>query len=92
MLLLEHVRVEVLLQLFVAVVDAQLFERVGLKDLEAKNVQHADDGRLGRLGIHSRVQLLDQPVEQPTVNVLRQCCDNNSSQSRQGTCADSKGV
>ena len=34
---------EVLLQLLVGEVDAELLERVGLEDLEAEDVEHADE-------------------------------------------------
>ena len=44
----KHVMVEELLQLFVCVVDAQLFERVCLEDFKAGNVQNADKGAFAR--------------------------------------------
>jgi hypothetical protein len=40
---LEHVVIEELLELLVRVVDAELLEAVVLEDLEASNVQHADE-------------------------------------------------
>lgn len=43
-LALEHVLVEVVVQLLVAVVDAQLLEAVGLEALEAEDVEEGDDG------------------------------------------------
>ena len=39
--------VEVILQLLVGIVDAELLEAVGLKVLEAKDVQDADGQTLG---------------------------------------------
>lgn len=42
LLQIEDVMVEVILQLLVCIVDAKLLEAVGLKVLEAKNVQDAD--------------------------------------------------
>ncbi len=47
----EHVVVEELLQLLVAEVDAHLLEAVVVKDLEAGNVQHADEGDTPHGGI-----------------------------------------
>ena len=43
----EHVVVEELLQLLVAEVDAHLLETVVVEDLEAGDVQHADEGDPG---------------------------------------------
>ncbi len=59
-LLLENTQVEVLLQLFVAVVDAKLLEAVVVKDFETEYVQHADrDGHQGgmrrRLHTHATI-------------------------------------
>lgn len=42
----EHVLVELLLQFLVCVVDAQLFERVFLENLEAKDVKQTDESKL----------------------------------------------
>ncbi len=42
---LEDEGVEVLLQHFVTVVDAQLFKGIRLEGLKTKNVQHADERR-----------------------------------------------
>ena len=39
----EHVLVELLLQLLIGVVDAQLLETVLLEDLEAKDIQQPDE-------------------------------------------------
>ena len=50
LLKLEYVAVEELVQLLVAVVDAELLERVALEDLEAEDIQHLDLERLGHVG------------------------------------------
>ena len=68
---------EELLQLLVAVVDAELLEAVVVEDLEAVDVQHADDGVLGAvpaavlLHLDGRVHLLDDPREQAFIDGLR---------------------
>ena len=54
---------KVLLQLLVAEVDAELLERVDIKDLEAKDVEHRDGVRA--LGGSLRVDGFDQPIKQP---------------------------
>jgi len=53
---------KVLLQLLVAEVDAELLERVDIKDLEAKDVEHRDGVRA--LGGSLRVNGFDQPIKQ----------------------------
>lgn len=47
LLLLENKFHEQLLKFFVAIIDAELFERVVVEDLKAVNVQHANDSVLG---------------------------------------------
>jgi hypothetical protein len=62
---LEDHLVEVLLQQLVDVVDAQLLERVCVEDLEAKDVEHADEplaaARVGRRRLS--VERADEPLE-----------------------------
>jgi len=71
---LERVFVEVLLQLFVGKIDAQLLETVSLENLETKNVQNANypAGVHGRRWAHGVVGTLHNPVELVAVNRLRQ--------------------
>ena len=59
--------------LLIAVVDAQLLKGVGLEDLKAKDVEHADKGVRGRgglLGGEARVALRDEPGEAALVDHL----------------------
>ena len=56
---------KVLLQLLVAEVDAELLERIDIKDLEAKDVEHRDG--VWSLGGSLRVNGFDQPFKQPRV-------------------------
>jgi hypothetical protein len=76
LLLLEGVRVEVLLQLLVAEVDAQLLERVLLEDLEAEDVEDADEPParvVAGVGVpHGVVDALHEPVEEHSVHRLRE--------------------
>ena len=81
----EHVLVELLLQLLVGIVNAELFEGVLCKDLESKDIQDADKCQLallallgaGRLGFCTtsverdrRIDFLDDPAENSAVKVL----------------------
>jgi hypothetical protein len=52
------------LKLLVDVIDAQLFETVGIKDFEAVNIENAD--RIGHLssGAHGSVHTLDDPIKE----------------------------
>ena len=47
----EHMLVELLLQLFIGVVNTELFERVLCKDLESKDIQDADKCQLALLAL-----------------------------------------
>ena len=68
---------EELLEFLVAVVDAELLEAVVVEDLEAVDVEDADDGVLGAvppavlLHLDGGVHLLDDPGEQALVDGLR---------------------
>mmetsp|Transcript_30373 Transcript_30373/g.84969 ORF Transcript_30373/g.84969 Transcript_30373/m.84969 type:complete len:392 (+) Transcript_30373:2522-3697(+) len=64
--------VEVLLELLVTEVDAELLERVDLENFETENVKGIDGARAdGALrGSHTNVDLLDDPVEEVRVNLL----------------------
>jgi hypothetical protein len=56
--------VEVLLQLFVGIVDAELLETVHHKVLESEDVQHADERRPAlRLTRNRLVDAIDEVVE-----------------------------
>jgi hypothetical protein len=44
LLKLENVLIEVKLELFIAIVDAQLLKRVGCERLKTENVKHTDGG------------------------------------------------
>lgn len=52
LLQIEDVMVEIILQLLVCIVDAELLEAVGLKVLEAENVQDADGQALENKNQH----------------------------------------
>mmetsp|Transcript_64162 Transcript_64162/g.191226 ORF Transcript_64162/g.191226 Transcript_64162/m.191226 type:complete len:264 (+) Transcript_64162:747-1538(+) len=70
----EHVVVEVLLELLVCEVDAQLLEGVPLEDLKAVDVQEPDAPQIRFAGALSRDALVDapdQPVEEPREGDLR---------------------
>ena len=70
LLLLQGLLDEVLLQLLVDVVDAELLEAVALEDLKAKDIENADGARLGEVPAHERiVHTLDQVVEHAVVQV-----------------------
>jgi len=56
-----------LVQLLVAKVDAQLLERVAVKDLKAVDVEHADGEALVLLLGHERVAAQHDPVKQAAV-------------------------
>ena len=78
---------ELLLELLVGKVDAELLEAVGLERLEAVNVEHADE-RVGRRGaLQAAINLRHDPVEQLRVHVLgervtsEQCLQCESNQS-----------
>ena len=67
---------EELLQLLVAVVDAELLEAVVVEDLESVDVQYSDDGVFGAVPLtvlpylDGRVHLLDDPGEESLVDSL----------------------
>ncbi len=42
----EHVLIELLLQFFVGIIDAQLFEGVLLEDFESKDIKQTDEGQV----------------------------------------------
>ena len=70
---LEDVLVELLLQLLVGEVDAELFEGILGKVLEAVDVEHADEGvdpLEHRVGREAAVDDVDEPVEQARVDEL----------------------
>ena len=77
LLLLQHQLDEELLQFFVAVIDAELLEAVGLKDLKTINVQYTNDsvfavqcgGGVGRRA-EGLVDLLYDPREESFVDCL----------------------
>ena len=71
----EHVVVEELLQLLVRVVDAQLLEAVVVEDLEAGDVEHADEVLALGLGVQRLVHAIHQPPEATAVNGLAQGAD-----------------
>eukprot|EP00968_Pinguiococcus_pyrenoidosus_P000506 scaffold31_cov263-Pinguiococcus_pyrenoidosus.AAC.12 len=64
LLLLEGRPVEVLLQLLVREVDAELLEGVLLEDLEPEDVEHADKKGVVHLELHSVVDPENEPVEE----------------------------
>jgi hypothetical protein len=65
--------VEELLQLFVGVVDAELFEAVELEDLKASDVEDANEaGALSLGAVQGPVDPGHDPLEQPLVHGL---CD-----------------
>ena len=72
LLRLEHVLVEVLLQLLVRQVDAELLERVQLERLKAVDVQDADEASAAGVLPDAGVDLLHQPVKQAGVQSLGQ--------------------
>ena len=59
----EHVVVEKLLQLLIGVVDAQLFERVKVENLETGNIQDSDEKVASQVGRQRAVNDVDQPLE-----------------------------
>ena len=68
--LLEHVLVEVLLELLVGEVDAKLLKGVRLERLKAVDVEDADEGVALGILTDAFVDLGDEPVEQPGVERL----------------------
>ena len=69
---LKNILRESLLKLFVREIDAKLLKAIVLERFEAKNIQHVDVHAFLALGTKNRlVDLVDQPVEQPTVQLLR---------------------
>ena len=64
---LQNVIVEELLQLLVAVVDAELFKRVDSEVLKASNVQHANI-KVGCLEGNALIDQSHNPIEEATVN------------------------
>jgi hypothetical protein len=66
---------EKLLEFFVAVVDTKLLETVAGENLEAVDVENADDGGVGNIGLRSGgvngwVDLAHNPGEQPVIQRL----------------------
>jgi len=69
----KHMMVEMLLQLLISIVDAQLFKRVHLEHLEPINVQQSyslGHDFLTNAFLDSLINFTDQPVEQTSVNGL----------------------
>ena len=73
LLLREGVAVELLLQPLVGEVDAELLEGVGLEDLEAEDVEHAD--RRAALAADGRVDAAHEVVEDVGVDGLGERLD-----------------
>ena len=67
--------VEELLETFVGVVDAQLFEGVELEDFEAGDIQDTDEMLPLVLGVQGLVDTSDQPGEHTGVQHLGQGSD-----------------
>lgn len=61
---------EDLLEFFVDIVDAELFERVVLKDFKAIYVEYANDLVVGLAGFHRNVNAGDDPLEEVIVDSL----------------------
>ena len=72
LLQLEHVLVELLLQLLVGVVDTELLEGIRLESLEAVNVKDSDELVDLEVGLERPVDLVDDPVEDVAVDTLDQ--------------------
>ncbi|WPK27202.1 hypothetical protein PUMCH_004579 [Australozyma saopauloensis] len=73
LLQLEHVLVELLLQLLVGVVDAELLERVLLEVLESVDIKHSNervDVLLHLRRTEVRVDVVHEPVEQRRINIF----------------------
>ncbi len=67
---------EKLLQFLVAIVDAKLFKTVAAENLESVDVEDANDGGVGHVGlrgggVNRRVHLAHDPREQPVIQRLR---------------------
>jgi hypothetical protein len=56
------------LKLLIDIIDAQLFETVGIKDFKAVNIENAD--RIGHLspGAHGSVHSLDDPIKELVID------------------------
>ncbi len=66
---------EKLLQFLIAIVDAKLFETVASENLEPVDVEDANDGGVGHVGlrrggVNCRVHLAHDPREQPVIQRL----------------------
>mmetsp|Transcript_17655 Transcript_17655/g.32892 ORF Transcript_17655/g.32892 Transcript_17655/m.32892 type:complete len:329 (-) Transcript_17655:958-1944(-) len=66
----ENVLVEVELEFFVTVVDAHLLEAVGEEALETEDIENSNDVRRVLRQVKSRVDLVDQPLEDLAVEGL----------------------
>lgn len=58
LLQIENMVVEIILQLFVCIVDAELLEAVGLKVLKAKNVQNTDGQTLKKITVRTEMSTI----------------------------------
>mmetsp|Transcript_32082 Transcript_32082/g.51876 ORF Transcript_32082/g.51876 Transcript_32082/m.51876 type:complete len:232 (-) Transcript_32082:627-1322(-) len=68
----EHCEIEQLLQFFVAKINAQLLQRIALKNLKAKNIEQTNRFIHGGFRFHRLVDLDDEPVKQFAVHKLDQ--------------------
>lgn len=74
--------IEVVLYLLVSYVDAELFERVSRKVLEAENVEQPDCQRLvirRAAEAQQTIDLVDHPIEEPTIETLGHCITSRTS-------------
>lgn len=67
---------EQLLQFFVTVIDAKLFEAIDVKDLEAVDVKNSDDGsvafvNVARVDVYFVIDPRHNPTEQSLVDGLK---------------------
>ena len=62
-----------LLKLLIRVVDAKLFKRVGIKDLETCNVQHTNKLRLAGGAVQHQVDPIHQPPKCFLIHGLAKC-------------------
>lgn len=63
LLQIEYVVVEIILQLFICIVDAELLKAIGLKVLKAKNVQDTN-----RQALENKSKKTDQPMRSKKVS------------------------
>ena len=65
--------VEELLQLLVRVIDAELFKRVEVENLESSNVEDADEEVTGEIGGQCSVDNVNEPFENTLVAGFCDC-------------------